>query len=111
MLFSTGTSHINTTGAFVNVSHNVQPIISGQQIQANGVVNFSNGLQQINTPTMTVNSYNDPVSSYVAPSSMAPTPGIIGLVSSPVLATKNAAMSLAITSNFPVSSNGGVVPN
>ncbi len=103
---TTGTSHINTTGTFVNFSHSVQPTISGQHTQANGFANFSSGLQQINTHTMTVNPYNDPVSSYVAPSSMAPTPSIVGLMSS----TTNAATGPAITSSFPVSPNGGVFP-
>ncbi len=57
-----------------------------------------------------IDTNNDHISSYVATISMAPTPGIIGLVSSSVIDTNNAAMSLAITSSFPVSPNG-VIPN
>ncbi len=80
-------------------------------IQTNGFAKFSSSLQQNNIPTMTVNSYIDPVSSYIAPSSMAPTPSIVGLVSCPIMATNNVATGPTITSNFPGYPNGGVVPS
>ncbi len=48
---------------------------------------------------MTVNSYNDPVSSYVIPSSMASTPSTTGPVSSPV------------SSGIPVLANVVVIPS